>query len=88
MNLQFPFYKFAFRFDTERLLSEVDAIPETAWRFHHENFKGNSALHLISTNGTVNDEFEPPMRPTEYLERCPYIMRIMRNSKRCSDVRG
>jgi len=43
MNLQFPFYKFAFRFDTERLLAEVGAIPETAWRFHHENFKGNSA---------------------------------------------
>ena len=81
MNLQFPFYKFAFRFDTERLLAEVGAIPETAWRFHHENFKGNSALHLISTNGTVNDEFEPPMRPTEYLERCPYIMQIMAQFK-------
>jgi hypothetical protein len=77
MNLQFPFYKFPFRFDVERLLAEVDAIPESAWRFHHENFKGNSALHLITTNGGINDEFEPPMRPTEVLGQCPYIRQVL-----------
>lgn len=81
MNLQFPFYRFPFRFDVERLLAEVDALPESAWRFHHENFKGNSALHLITTNGEVNDEFEPPMRPTEALERCPYIIQVMAQFK-------
>jgi hypothetical protein len=77
MNLQFPFYKFPFRFDVERLLAEVDALPESAWRFHHENFKGNSALHLITTNGEINDEFEPPMRPTPALAQCPYIVQVL-----------
>lgn len=77
MNLQYPFYKFPFRFDAGRLLDEVSAIPESAWRFHHENFKGNSALHLVSTDGGINDDFEPPMRPTQSLDRCAYIMQVM-----------
>ena len=55
MHLANPFYKFPFQFDTGRLRAEIEAIPEQAWREHHEGFEGNSALTLITTNGTDND---------------------------------
>lgn len=81
MHLQHPFYKFPFRFDVERLRAEIEAIPESAWHWHHENFKGNSALHLITTNGEVNDDFRPPMLPTDSLKKCPYILQVFSQFK-------
>jgi len=77
VHLTHPFYKFPFRFDTDRLRAEVEAIAEEFWREHHEGFAGNSALTLITTNGGDNDDVEPPMRPTEHLLRSPYMMQIM-----------
>jgi hypothetical protein len=77
VHLSHPFYRFPFRFDVERLRHEVEAIPEHCWREHHEGFEGNSALTLITTNGTDNDGVDPPMRPTEHLLRSPYILQIM-----------
>jgi len=77
VNLQYPFYKFPCRFDAERLRSEIDALPQDCWRWHHQDFKGNSALHLITTNGGINDDFEAPMMPTEHLTRLPYTMQVL-----------
>jgi hypothetical protein len=77
VHLTYPFYKFPFRFDVDRLRAEVEAIPREAWREHHEGFAGNSALTLITTNGVDNDDVEPPMQPTEHLLRSPYIMQVM-----------
>ena len=77
MRLAYAFYKFPFKFDTERLLREVSAIPEESWAKHPGDYTGNSALPLISTNGAMNDSFEPPMRPTEFLALCPYVQQIM-----------
>lgn len=77
MHLPHPFYKFPFRFDVERLRSEVEAISEESWCRHVQNFTGNSALPLVSTHGAVNEEFEPPMRATEYLTRSPYMMQVL-----------
>jgi len=78
MHLPHRFYKFPLRFDVERLRAELEAIPEEAWRFHPQNFNGNSALPLIATEGDVeSDGFEPPMEPTEYLLRSPYIMQAL-----------
>lgn len=55
---------------------EIAAIPEDAWLWHHENFQGNSALPLVSTNGGINDDFETPMLPTEHLAKMPYIQQV------------
>ncbi len=78
MHLPHRFYKFPMRFDVARLRAELDAIPEEAWRFHPQNFNGNSALPLIATRGDIDsDGFEPPMEPTEYLLRSPYIMQVL-----------
>ncbi len=77
MHLTYPFYRFPFRFDVDRLRAEIAAIPESAWREHHEGFEGNSALTLITTNGSDNDDIDPPMRPTEHLLRSPYMMQVL-----------
>jgi len=76
MQLAQPFCKFPFRFDVERLQHEALSIPEECWTKHPQDYRGNSALPLISTNGEVNDRFEPPMAPTEYLKRSPYIQQV------------
>jgi hypothetical protein len=77
MHLKHEFYKFAFRFDVERLRAEVEAFPEECWLRHPQNYKGNSALPLVSTEGEPNDKFQPPMRPTKYLEQSPYIQQVL-----------
>lgn len=77
MHLPYPFYKFPFRFDVERLRAEIEAFPEESWMRHPDDFKGNSALPLITTNGIPGDGFEPPMKPTEYLQRSPYLRQVL-----------
>jgi len=78
MHLPHRFYKFPFRFDVARLKAELFAIPEEAWRHHPQDFSGNSALPLISTNGDIDDNgFEAPMMPTDYLKSSPYIQQIL-----------
>ncbi len=78
MHLPHRFYKFPIRFDVERLKAELAAIPEEAWRFHPQNFNGNSALPLIATYGDIeSDGFEPPMEPTEYLLQSPYVQQVL-----------
>ena len=81
MHLPHPFYKFPFRFDVERLRAEIDALPEEAWLWHVQGFAGNSHLPLISTHGESNNRVEPPMRPTEYLKRSPYIQQVFAQFK-------
>lgn len=77
MRLDYPFYKFPFRFDVERLRREIEAFPEDAWHWHHENFQGNSALHLVTTNGEINEDFATPMMPTGHLAKMPYVMQVL-----------
>jgi hypothetical protein len=77
VRLAHPFYVFPFRFDAERLRAEISALPEDRWCTHPDNFRGNSHLPLISTDGGVNDGFDPPMRPTQSLAECPYLMQVL-----------
>lgn len=78
MHLPHRFYKFPFRFDVARLQAELAAVPDDAWRHHPQDFSGNSALPLISTNGDVDDNgFDAPMMPTEYLSASPYLQQIL-----------
>jgi len=77
VRLPHAFYTFPYRFDVERMRTEIEAVPEEHWRWHPDGFEGNSALPLISTGGGINDDFAPPMKQTEYLERMPYIMQVL-----------
>lgn len=81
MQLPHPFYEFPFQFDAERMRAEIEAIPESCWRWHHEGFEGNSALPLISTEGGMNDAFDAPMMRTEFLDRMPYVMQVLAHFK-------
>ncbi|MGA9827371.1 MAG: aspartyl/asparaginyl beta-hydroxylase domain-containing protein, partial [Rhodanobacteraceae bacterium] len=75
MKLEVPFVQLPLAFDAERLLAEVNAIGEEAWRPHPQGYEGNSALPLISTNGDPDDDsVAGVMRPTPYLERCPTLV--------------
>lgn len=44
---------------------------------HPAGYEGNASLPLISLNGEMNDAFNGPMKPTEKLERVPYIMQVL-----------
>lgn len=77
MHLKHAFYKFPFRFDAERLRAEVAAIPEESWLGHPQDYKGNTALPLIATDGIAGNRFEPPMLPTEHLLRSPYLQQVL-----------
>ena len=64
-------------FDAERLAAEVAAIPESAWRAHPQNFPGNDALALITTDGDPDSDARAgAMGPTPHLLACPYLMQV------------
>ncbi|MEO6967400.1 MAG: sulfotransferase [Rhodanobacteraceae bacterium] len=78
MKLQVPFVQLPVQFDAERLAAEMYALGDEAWRPHPQKFPGNFALPLISVNGDPeSDSIAGPMRPTEYLNRCPYLKQTL-----------
>jgi hypothetical protein len=77
MRLPAPFIKLPLRFDTARLKAEIGQFPESDWRGHPQGFAGNSALILVSHQGTENDDTSGAMEPAPRLERCPYLMQVM-----------
>ena len=77
MYLKKRFYRLPLVFDAERLQEEVFALPETAWRPHPSGYEGNTALILVSAYGRENDETQGPMKPTQYLAKCPYIKKVL-----------
>jgi hypothetical protein len=77
MQFDQPFLKLPIRFDAEALEREVRALPDSAWVPHPTGFKGNEAVRLVTVGGEANDVFAGPMRPTENLDRCPYIQQVM-----------
>jgi mannose-6-phosphate isomerase-like protein (cupin superfamily) len=77
MRLTQPFLKLPLTFDADTLEREVRALPPSAWVPHATGFPGNEAVRLVTVMGQPTDEFEGPMRPTEHLARCPYIMEVM-----------
>ncbi|OOG49431.1 hypothetical protein B0E50_04720 [Rhodanobacter sp. C01] len=53
-------------------------MDEACWREHPQKFPGNFALPLIAVNGDPdNDAINGPMRPTPYLEQCPYLSQVL-----------
>ena len=78
MKLQVPFVQFPLAFDAAKLLAEVSALGEEAWRPHPQGYRDNSALPLISVHGDpVSDEIAGPMRPTPHLQACPYLQQVL-----------
>ncbi|MCL1144810.1 aspartyl/asparaginyl beta-hydroxylase domain-containing protein [Shewanella sp. 10N.261.52.F9] len=77
MKLAQEFYKLPLTFDIERLKQEVSKFTEQEWVAHHESFKGNSAIPLVSVNGEFNNDFKGQMLPTSALEKCAYIQQVI-----------
>ncbi|MGH7868384.1 MAG: aspartyl/asparaginyl beta-hydroxylase domain-containing protein [Candidatus Dormibacteraceae bacterium] len=78
MKLRVPFLQFPLLFNAEALAAEIHGIDKSAWRPHPQGFPGNDALALISTGGDPNsDALSGSMRPTEHLQRCPYLMQVL-----------
>ncbi len=78
MRLSRSLLQLPIRFDAERLATEVNALPASAWMPHPQHIPGNEAVPLVSAGGSMNDDLEGPMAPTEQLERCSYIKALMR----------
>ncbi|MGZ7079611.1 MAG: aspartyl/asparaginyl beta-hydroxylase domain-containing protein, partial [Thermoanaerobaculia bacterium] len=78
MKLSSEFIRLPLRFDVSRLTEEVNQFAENAWRPHPQGYPGNTALPLISAHGDpANDQTKGPMRPTAYLEACPYVRQVL-----------
>lgn len=78
MKLQVPFIQLPISFDAAALAEEVSKISEDAWRSHPDGIPGNSALTLITTDGNPDsDELTGAMRPTPWLEQCPYLVQVL-----------
>ncbi|SFD43397.1 aspartyl/asparaginyl beta-hydroxylase domain-containing protein [Pseudoalteromonas denitrificans] len=77
MKLVHEFYKLPFVFDISRLQQEVNQFNESDWQPHHENFKGNFAIPLISVGGSNNNQFKGAMASTKALETSPYLQQVI-----------
>jgi hypothetical protein len=78
MKLQVPFVQLPLRFDADRLAAEMHALGAAAWRPHPQKYPGNFALPLVSVGGDPDsDAIAGPMRPTPYLEQCPYLSQVL-----------
>jgi len=77
MRLSKPLLRLPLQFSGERLASEVNALPQSAWTAHPQRFTGNSAVRLITAGGEPTDVIEGAMAPTPYLSALPYVEQIM-----------
>lgn len=78
MQLRVPFVQLPLRFGAGRLVDEVVRLGDGAWREHPQKYPGNFALPLISVDGDPgSDAIAGPMRPTEYLQQCPYLQHVL-----------
>src|SRR4051794_24495869 len=78
MRLSQPFVRLPLTVDAARLRSEVEAIPEAAWRSHPEAAPGNSAVVLVGVDGDPDgDSTLGPMAPTPHLDALPSVRRIL-----------
>ncbi len=76
-RLASEFHQLPLRFDAARLAAECLQFSEEEWRAHPSGHVDNSSLPLITVGGGMNDEVKGQMRPTPFLERCPYIRQVL-----------
>jgi hypothetical protein len=72
-----PFIRLPYTFDAERLADEISGIANSAWMQHPQRLTGNSAVALISRDGTDNDDFSGRMQETEHLQGCAYLRQVL-----------
>lgn len=77
MKLQHPFIQLPVRFDVDVLKAELDTIESSHWREHHEGFKGNYSIPLVSVGGTDNNAFKGKMAATSVLNSSPYLTQVI-----------
>ncbi len=78
MKLSVPFVQLPCQFDAAALAAEIQALDDSCWRKHPQNFPGNFALPLISVHGDPDtDAINGPMGATPYLDRCPYLTQVL-----------
>jgi hypothetical protein len=77
VRLPRPFYRLPVRFDADRLLAELRAVPAGAWVPHPNEIPGNSSVRLISAGGGANDDVTGRMRPTAELAAMPYVRQVL-----------
>jgi hypothetical protein len=80
MKLDAPFYKLPVRLDMPRLLEEIRQFAPYEWKLDRLTYigaGGYSYINLVSHRGRANDIWDAPMRPTRYLERCPYLKQVL-----------
>ena len=77
MDIAQPFIRLPYTFDAERLADEIGGITDSAWMQHPQRMAGNSALALISRDGTDNDDFSGRMQETEHLQACDYLRQVL-----------
>ncbi len=76
MKLPTPFIRLPIRFDVPRLQQELAQFSSADWAAHPLNYKGNSAIRLITANGEENDNVSGEMMVTQRLQRCPYVQQV------------
>jgi len=77
MKLTHEFYKLPLQFDVEQMQREIDKFSEHDWQPHHEHFKGNYSIPLISVNGELNNTFKGKMLPTSSLTQSTYLQQVL-----------
>jgi Sulfotransferase family/Aspartyl/Asparaginyl beta-hydroxylase len=77
MRLPTPFVKLPIAFDATMLAGEALQFAEAEWRVHPQDYPGNSALILVSHDGTDNDDSFGTMAATPRLQLCPYLKQVI-----------
>ncbi len=77
MRLKSEFIRLPLRFDVDRLREEALQFSEYEWDYHPQRYDGNTALNLVSKEGSRSNAYVGRMQATDALERCPYIQQIM-----------
>lgn len=77
MKLAHEFIKLPLLFDVKQMQEEIKTFSNVDWVPHHQGFNGNYSVPLISVNGTSNNLFKGPMKPTSELNKLMYIQQII-----------
>ncbi|MBU2879859.1 aspartyl/asparaginyl beta-hydroxylase domain-containing protein [Aliiglaciecola lipolytica] len=77
MKLKHEFIQLPLHFDEKRLQTEINQLDRSLWAPHHEGFKGNLSIPLVSLNGQFNNLFKGPMAATSVLAETPYLKQVI-----------
>jgi hypothetical protein len=81
LELDRPFLQLPYTFDASVLHNEVIALDGESWLPHPSGLEGNSAVPLVSINGTAKDGFDGAMAPTPWLLQSPYMLQVVASFK-------